>query len=159
MTLTCHFDWEACSQSNAWLRPEERQTANQLSEPQMSPPLRLMSSQSVRTWTQVSSKEANNPSHYHQSSCPYAHIYFLLSFSVLYSKKNNEYHLNLEFPSLCVQWCKFFHFSKEDETIFRHIGEMCYCLNMGIMEHFSSQSLLEDIYSVTLCFSTKNWQK
>lgn len=64
MTLACQFDWEACSQSNAWLHSEEPQTANQLSVLQMSPLLRLMSSQSVRTSAQDSSTQANRVASY-----------------------------------------------------------------------------------------------
>lgn len=42
--LACHFVWDGRSQSDAWLHPEEPETANRLSEIRMSPPLRVMSS-------------------------------------------------------------------------------------------------------------------
>lgn len=35
MILSCQFGWDACSQSNAWLHPDEFGTANQLSELQI----------------------------------------------------------------------------------------------------------------------------
>lgn len=74
ITLICHFDWGVCSQSNAWLHSKGLQTANQPSELCMPPPLRLLSFQSVRTWTLMSSTHNNGVSFTHEQLLKNVHL-------------------------------------------------------------------------------------
>lgn len=110
MTLVCQFDWEACSQSNAWLLPEEPQTANQLSEPQMSPPLRLMSSQSVSQSEPEHRLAQQRPKRHRISINAHVHMFICILCQSLCIKGSIQFFSSLPWNNIHMLTCTLKHF-------------------------------------------------